>query len=520
MLLCAGEKREIEERQKAEIEFVQSAYASEEAWVVVTHTGKTSSSSTCREKKHECSKICRLLKLDYFGSEIVVELLLVLPEHYPVSELSPLGIEACISTTSTSYGGCPQGRKMAMDAIPNLIKVCRSVAKENVGQEAIFAVLSRADEWVIDYWQSFVEPSPSASVGNGSNASGSGTSNSKRNKYIPSKKIILARRLIYSHHIIAKTKRKAIADLSRAYHLGGYAKIGWPGIIIIEGEEGNCNKFTDEIRSMRWQHLVVRGEELIPIDFDFDVGRDEEEDLLDRQRVFPLKMEELGEDQMSDLAAICRDAGAEDLFKTSMKIYKKTENNSGNDEIETATAFSEDQSHHETRYGVFVHVDHMNDRKSYEKWIRKACKSADCNYIVHRFYKTNNDSNSTPLHHRPIIFVCIWGDERNVKQIMKRWRTSRVDVDSKGNSCLERMMSVLIEGEVLMTGGEQDQLGSCEIESDGERESVLRERNDCLDDATNCGISSGSSTLDEVKISLRNLGGPLWEDAAVAFLQY
>jgi predicted transglutaminase-like cysteine proteinase len=46
-------------------------------------------------------------------------------------------------------------------------------------------------------------------------------------------------------------------------------------------------------------------------------------------RYFSAKMVELAEDQMSELAAICREAGLEALFKTSMKIYGRQEVDNG-----------------------------------------------------------------------------------------------------------------------------------------------------------------------------------------------
>jgi hypothetical protein len=75
---------------------------------------------------------------------------------------------------------------------------------------------------------------------------------------------------------------------------------------VIEGEESDCTAYVDEIRSMRWQHLVVRGEEQIQV-------RDQEE--LEQARALPIKMIELGED-MSCIAERCKQAGLEELFLT------------------------------------------------------------------------------------------------------------------------------------------------------------------------------------------------------------
>ena len=152
-----------------------------------------------------------------------------------------------------------------------------------------------------------------------------------------SKSVMISRKLIYSHHIIAKSKRKAISDLGKDYNVGGYYKIGWPGIIIIEGEENSCNDFIDEIRSMRWQHLVVRGEtEKQQITFDINskssVQNQKQYHINNHRKFFSTKkvtMIELGEDQMSTLSKICNDVGLKDLFMTSMKIYN---NNNINDD--------------------------------------------------------------------------------------------------------------------------------------------------------------------------------------------
>jgi hypothetical protein len=44
--------------------------------------------------------------------------------------------------------------------------------------------------------------------------------------------------------------------------------------------------------------------------------------------------------------------------------------------------------------------------------------------------------------------VALAGDESGVREVLKRWRTSRVDVDARGRPCMERMLAVLIESHV------------------------------------------------------------------------
>jgi len=304
-----------------------------------------------------------------------------------------------------------------MDALPSLIEVCRLSALEYVGSESIFAVLSRAEEWISTDFVDIVDSNSQIS----SYHAGEDEIKSKHNNGI-----VLGRRLIHSHHIMAQSKRKAVVDLAHQYNLGGYSKYGWPGVVVIEGEERDCISYVDEIRSMRWQHLVVRGEEQVPV-------RDQEE--LEQSRVLSNKMQELGED-MSCIAERCKQAGLEELFLTSMKIYSKKESVNSDDQKETAESSIQSTF---WQYGALCHVDHMRDGKGYRKWLRKASAAAGCTLLVKTCESKTN---------RPLIIVSILGEENDVKRVLKRWRTSRVDVDSAGKPCLERMMTVLTEGKL------------------------------------------------------------------------
>jgi len=458
---------EVKERQQAELDFVTAAYSPEEAWI----------------SYQPIIKVHRLLHLPFqevrdeesttSSSSISIKLEISMPQYYPVEESCILSIGAFLPSSAS---GDIFWTKIAIDAIPNLLNKLRSVAVESAGQEAIFVVLSTAEEWIDVEWKEIV--SSAQSIGHGGLE---GKENEIDHNHLrerkQSGKVVLARKLIYSHHIIAKTKRKAIADLSRDYQLGGYAKIGWPGIIIIEGEESSCDRFIDEIRSMRWQHLVVRGEEIVPIDDDQS---------LDGFRSFPLKLEELAEDQMSFLAESCRKVGLEALFKTSMKMYGREEGQ----ESDGKNRNKGDASPEEQVYGTMTHVDHMNDSKGYQKWIQKACKSTDCFELIIRCYK--NDNTSSP----PNIFVSIFGPKSSVKQVMKRWRTSRVDVDSKGTPCLERMMTVVLEGNVIEANDLQE----------------------ILEDAKGCKVGyNGYLNLKDAQDIFFSIGGSDWREAIIGY---
>lgn len=207
-------------------------------------------------------------------------------------------------------------------------------------------------------------------------------------------------------------------------------KIGWPGVILIEGDESNCLAFADEIKRWRWQHLSIRAEEQKEI---------QEGDTLDSHRQLPIKFKELGEDGMSLLASNCREAGLERLFLTCMKIN----DHRTVDEIEQKHDKGS-SSNVESTYGVLVHVDHMNDGKRYRKWLRKSCQAQGCFLLIRQC--VNTDANE--YYGRPTIYVGIFGDKEGVRQVMKLWRISRVDVDSKNKPCLERMMTVIEESDL------------------------------------------------------------------------
>ncbi len=431
---------EARERRSAEIEFVRCAYTESEAWVDEKETA-----------------IHRRLHCSIDGNCVDVLLLLTLPGDYLIEE-TVLEIDATITdgTVRTSSSSCTILRKKVLDALPSLVEACRLTAHECIGSESIFAVLQRADEWISTDFIGNVENS---SISNQIN-----TIDRDQDELKPKPEIALGRRLIHSHHIIAQSKRKAIVQLADQYNVGGYAKIGWPGVIVIEGEECDCISYVDAIRTMRWQHLVVRGEEQIP------VNSIEE---LEKTRVLPNKMHEIG-DKMSDIAELCKEAGLEELFLTSMKIYSKKET------VDTETSNDSNQS---SIYGALCHVDHMNDGKGYRKWLRKASSASGCTLLI----KTCNSSTK-----KPFIIVAILGDEHDVKRVLKRWRTSRVDVDGSGKPCLERMMTVLTEGELAQHQNHR----KVEMDSlDGEDKLLISKQ--CLCDVLQAIAGSGWSSAFE-----------------------
>ncbi len=309
----------------------------------------------------------------------------------------------------------------------------------------MWSVLNCAESWIHSEWEELLRE-----MSDGTSTRQPSLDDSIGNCQDSKAKSIIGRRIIYSHHIIANSKRKALSELATQYKLGGFAKIGWPGIILIEGDEFGCQRFVDEIKSMRWQHLSVRAEE----QSEFPEGETD----IDPYRKLPKRFEELGEDDMSTLASRCREAGLEHLFLICLNINdgrnstdKKNEDppNELNIGMKSTSIFT---------YGALIHVDHMNDAKGYRRWLRQACRTAGCSLLIKHCRISSSDKSSEPINTtsqtlrlatcRPDIIVGLFGDERSVRQVLKRWRTSRVDVDSKNKPCLERMMYVIDECEL------------------------------------------------------------------------
>lgn len=415
-----------EERQDNELVFLSAAFGTDEAW--------------CDTDQQERKRVCRRLVVEVSSDrKLSCVLCLVMPSSYPVDE--PLEVSAVVEETRTSSGLL----KSAFDAQPRLIDRCRETAASLIGQEAIFEILGVADEWTNELaermnQEAVLDCQP-------------GLAGEKCDALVQ-----LGRRLIYSHHIISNKKRSDIRSLASEFQLTGYVKIGWPGIIIVEGREGDCQAFYDTIRRWAWQYLVVRGE------------MQESVESLEEKRLFTT-FEEVSD--MSIVADHCRNVGLEALFRTSMKVYEDDTNDNKTEAIDML-------------YGALILVDHMNDGRGYRKWLRKTSDQLGVGLIIKecsegvRSYKK-----------RPIILVALVGRRESVATVLKKWRTTRVDADSRGKPCLERMTTVALEGAL-------------------ERQKSI----DRLDWASLNSEEALVSSRDAVVALLGQIGGASWNDAA------
>jgi hypothetical protein len=413
------EAHDLFERRHNEIELILAAYTPDEVWV------------STRNDCTNASRIVRrlLVKNIADGSSngelttVALDLCVSMPSHYPTKE--SLCIESLTVADERIPGDGPSSRTMlkaAYNAIPDLIQHCRGVSDSFLGEESVWAVFAAVDDWLTSNRHRF-------EVGTGRDSACDvdeerGTVEAvAANSEPASRSVTVGRRLIYSHHIISKVKRADLAMLFRELDLTGFVRVGWPGLILIEGVEGSCESFYNTIKRWSWQYLVVRGEMQEPA-------------LLDAAGLIPRLLPPYME--VNDLSVIsqhCQSVGLEALFRTLMKVY----------DAPATTAEPNNASAHGERslYGALVHVDHMNDGRSYRKWLRKTCLQLDVCVMIKECHAGSSGQRSSTR-----IIVVLLGDECSVRAVLKKWRTSRVDVDAKGKPCLERMLTVLHESSI------------------------------------------------------------------------
>lgn len=54
--------------------------------------------------------------------------------------------------------------------------------------------------------------------------------------------------ILWMHHLLATSKRRAIVQLSKELGLGGFSKPGYPGSVYVEGEASAVRSFVDELK--------------------------------------------------------------------------------------------------------------------------------------------------------------------------------------------------------------------------------------------------------------------------------
>ena len=111
-------------------------------------------------------------------------------------------------------------------------------------------------------------------------------------------------RIVWFHHIKSSDKRKRIVKMARDACLGGFSKPGFPGVVVVSGQEDACAHYVEALRELRWQAMDVRWEEVSP--------------MTAAGPCMPTPFRELGESAMGEAAALCDAAGIGAAFRTSV----------------------------------------------------------------------------------------------------------------------------------------------------------------------------------------------------------
>ncbi|XP_039195720.1 RWD domain-containing protein 3 isoform X2 [Crotalus tigris] len=83
---------------------------------------------------------------------------------------------------------------------------------------------------------------------------------------------------------------------------------------------------------------------------------------------------------------------------------------------------------------ALLHLDHMRAKGKYIKTVEKWCRDLD---LAGRL-----------MFMGKMILILLQGDKRDIKEYLMLQKTSKVDVDSSGKKCKEKMMCVLFETKV------------------------------------------------------------------------
>lgn len=69
--------------------------------------------------------------------------------------------------------------------------------------------------------------------------------------------------VLWFHHILAISKRKAIIQEANELGVSGLSKPGYPGAVFIEGTRSSVDEWIHEIKSLKWQACQVRLEQQV-----------------------------------------------------------------------------------------------------------------------------------------------------------------------------------------------------------------------------------------------------------------
>jgi len=247
---------EIEERRRAELEIIESAYDPSEVWIIPSLLLQDSDNN--HDEDHfplaSCSpEIHRRLNFEHDRRSLpTIELILTMPHQnqYPVLETSVLSVEAKLLVDSP-HTNSEDDTNLMKPLISNLIQTCRQTSEENPGCESVFTVLSKAEEWIQDEGHTLLMDSISSSsttqqqqetttkaATQPSPAQHTTTHSSTTKQEVPCttsqqpqpQPQPLFLHVIGSHHLLNHAPDNLLAKGGTKYKLNGYYRFGTPGL--------------------------------------------------------------------------------------------------------------------------------------------------------------------------------------------------------------------------------------------------------------------------------------------------
>lgn len=120
----------------------------------------------------------------------------------------------------------------------------------------------------------------------------------------------ISRTLFRSHHLLSTQKRKSIINWCDELLLYGISRVGYPGIIAVEGSTTNVIEFGRRLKGMNWLALSTRWTETVAL---------EEGDKLSKvvnERVGDTRVRVIETDDLSKVGELMREAGLEEMFNS------------------------------------------------------------------------------------------------------------------------------------------------------------------------------------------------------------
>lgn len=169
---------------------------------------------------------------------------MTLPSTYP-STSKPTAYLNCGDTISTSR------RKEARTALTKIVD----------SQPTDLEILDQITSSLIDLLPTLTapdQPSRPSSIKDGIESTANPSQAPKPPRPQKIKQVV-----IWSHHLLATSKRRAIQSWSKELRLAGFARPGHPGAVFAEGQVDQIDEFVRRLKALRWQALQVRAEDVV-----------------------------------------------------------------------------------------------------------------------------------------------------------------------------------------------------------------------------------------------------------------